>query len=1031
MRNNIKLCRLLIASSFLFFSLFLTLSRVDAAVEICLISPIGSEMYRSGDTVSIEWKADNIPACAWSITFYWKYSGTSTLHYIGWEYYQNEGSHPFTIPAVSEESFIQIVARMTTDGGGICDSVTSNSMIILPADSLRTLNLLTPKPNSCDNNDVVLSAGDTYDITWDISGCQWNSLNLSIYYTTSFFAPFEWIRITSAFGMPCTSDSYSWTVPDVDSSNARIKIVWPGPSPEMEAGHIYPFTITPGPVNYCPVANAGVDQTVNEHEVVFLDGTDSYDPEGNSFYHFWEIVNPTGYYESQVTLYNENSSEASFVAPNVPVEITLDFRLTVTASPLYPCEGSPDDDIVTITIRPISPYISYFNPIEGWFKTPVTIFGENLGGSRAYLGGTEVSAGLIPLDSDDEFTFFVPDISLGSHLIEVGTDDAHPLFDVIDTPYQWQWGFQFHNPGGYDLSWSDYIRCFGRDAVTWELTCCDWDGIFCERACHNPIAQAIFDGYVEGMAQPGSCWGVSVASLNFLYDNFTLPFSGYDEVRDLVWNVAHPDVGITREIRGLHISQLSAEVISFLLDHLGDSPADHVARMMADTEHWRDKSNPDYTPGVISIQHITPGAFDNFAGHALIPDHVEEISPDEFRIYVYDSNREDLSTSLDNNNSAEYADITDFDNYPYITVTTSGSVDEWSFLMSGGDTWEASSGYNLTISIGSSEIDIPFYGLYYFPASVSVRDHYTFPTSLRGLGMILSGSADCGIIEGDGDRTGYDDTGKLNFEIADAIPIVPMTGGSFHEEELYWLPDNPYTVDIVGIKGGNEYNWKAVNGNTLFALNTSELSPGEKDQLLLGRGNSSLQMTTTEPLKTFSVEMVKTFTKNGSTYQRIFEVMGTQIDNKGKAWFRVTPDFNSLVYENASQNNTVFTARFIQTLLGPQPEPPDNQAPADINEQTLILQGITIDPGMGLKLTPEHWEKLGGSAADYHYYMSGALPDSAGDANYDGDLDGLDLDAFAMSYTAAVVEADLNMNGDVDVTDLKIFAEGFGRVVEP
>ena len=662
MKINSKIFRFLIVLPLLFCSLFLSWSSAAAAVDICLISPIGGEMYRSGDTMAIHWKAENDPVCAWSIQFYYKWVGDSTEHPIGSVYYQNEGYYFWTVPSVAEKSFMRIVAKMTTDGGGVCASVASYSMTIWPASASRTLNLITPKPNPCDNNELVLSAGDTYEITWYARGCQGNSLLLNIYYATSYSFPsgYNWLPITG-LGVPCTSGSYTWTVPDVDTGNAKIKLEWY----DLEATHIHPFTITPDPVNYCPVADAGNDQTVNEHEVVTLDGTGSFDPEGDYFYCYWEVINPGNYYESQVTISNPNACSTSFTAPNVPVEIQLDFRLTVTARD--PCTGSPDEDIVTITVRPLSPFISYFTPLEGWFKKPVTIFGENLGGSKAYLDDIEVSAGFIPLESDDEFTFFTPNFSRGSYDIKDGLENAYYQFNVIDVPYQWSCVFQFANQGSYDLSWSDYINCFGHDAVTWELTCCEWDGIFCERACHNPIAQAIFDGYVETMTQGGSCWGMSVASLNFLYDNYTLPFGAYDEVRDLIWNNAYPDIGITREIRQLHISQLSAEVIAYLLDHLGDSPSDHLARVMADTEHWQDKSHPDYIPGVISIQHVIPGgSFDDFAGHAMVPDHVEEISPDEFRIYVYDSNRESLSTSLDNNNSTEYANITNFDNYPYI-----------------------------------------------------------------------------------------------------------------------------------------------------------------------------------------------------------------------------------------------------------------------------------------------------------------------------------------------------------------------------
>jgi subtilisin family serine protease len=50
-----------------------------------------------------------------------------------------------------------------------------------------------------------------------------------------------------------------------------------------------------------------------------------------------------------------------------------------------------------------------------------------------------------------------------------------------------------------------------------------------------------------------------------------------------------------------------------------------------------------------------------------------------------------------------------------------------------------------------------------------------------------------------------------------------------------------------------------------------------------------------------------------------------------------------------------------------------------------------------------------------------------GDLDPDGDVDGLDLEAFAEAYGADDPDADLNNSGNVDEDDLAIFAEDFGR----
>ncbi len=983
-----------------------------AEVDICLVSPIGTEVYRSGDRMTISWRAENSPQCAWIIGFYYKWSGISTEYYIGEIPYRSTGTYQWDVPNVASRSFMQVTAKLLTDGGGTCDKATSYSVTIFPASAPTSLYLSDPQPNPCANREIILGAGDTYEITWDISGCLWNSPYLNLYYATEFSMPqgYNWQEITP-FGVNCASGSYTWTVPNADTSNAKIKLEWG----EHEASHIYPFTITPSPVNHCPVADAGGDQTVTEFATVTLDGSASHDPEGDPISYHWQFVNPDGYYESQTFIHNAYLAQADFTAPNVPVEVDIEVKLTVSAT--YGCDGSPDEDIITVTVSPEAPHLSSFDPSEGWFKTPVTLYGNNFGGSRVYMEGTEVWHSPIPLEDDSSFTFFLPDFSIAPMHITVGTSTHPTPFQVIDVPYQWNWGFQFQNPGGYLLSWGDYERCFGHDAVTWELACCEWDGVFCERACHSPIAQSIFDSYVESMAWDGSCWGMSVTSLKFMYGYLELPFSGHDAVRDLVWDNLHPDSGVTSEIRQGQISQISAEVIGYLVDHIADTPEDYVARIIADTDAWHNKSDPDYRPGVISIQHIVPGSFDNFSGHAMVPDHVEQVSPNVYRIYVYDSNREALSTSRDNNNSAEYGVITDFDNYPYITVDTGSSPQTWSFDM-GGSIWEASTDYNLTISSDHLEFDIPFYGLYYFPASVSVRDHYTFPLSGHGIGMILFGSADSCIVEKDGDRLGYDASGKLHFEIANGIPVVPVGRGTFHDQEFYVLPDGNYNVQVFGIKDEGYYDWQCINQGTMTAVHATS-SKGGVDMLSMGRGNLDLRVATKENGKVVSLKMVKSLTREQRPLQRVFEIEDLPVEPHGGAWFRVTPDLNSLVYENRGIDEVKLMARFTQVQLGPQPEPPD--MPADINDLVLLTKHA-VAPGEVIVITPVDWENLSTTTATEQVFLSGSLPACQGDFDYDLDSDGKDIAAFASAFSQNASEADLNQDGHIDGADMQIFA---------
>ncbi|MBW1839419.1 MAG: hypothetical protein JRI49_05725, partial [Deltaproteobacteria bacterium] len=607
---------------------------------------------------------------------------------------------------------------------------------------------------------------------------------------------------------------------------------------------------------------------------------------------------------------------------------------------------------------------------EGWFKKPITLHGSDLAGAGVYMHGTRVAT--VPYGSDTEFIFYLPDLEdLGSTHITVsklaGSFTTSDTFNVLPVPYQWDWGFHFHNPGGFSLSWSDYDRCFGHGAVTWEAVCCDWDGIFCERACHDPLAQALFDGYVEGLSQPGTCWGVSVASLKYFYGDLELE-PGV-EVREMGYNYDHV-VGISREIRKLHISQVSAEVIEHMLDHIDETPSEILARIEADLDANQ--------PGVISIQNLFEGLelFD-MEGHAMVPVHLEQMNPSEWRIYVYDSNRERFSTSRDNTDTDEYEEITDWDNYPYIRIFTSG--DRWSFEMAGGTLWEADTRHHITISSGLGDVDIPFYGIAYYPRSIAVRDNYTLPTSLRGLGMILFGSADSGIEDSEGNTLGYDQDGRLHFEIAGGVPVTPMGDALFSERELYVLPaEGDYQVNIYGKEDG-EYSWQTLSEDTLFAIEDAETHAGTYDTATLStmmpdqidsppeEGDRSLTFETSDSGKQYSVtitRMIPSPSISGTT-QRVFKVMDTTISQGDKARFGVTADSNSLVYENNSDQVVNFDLYLSQVKLSPQPEPPDSEDMIPVGECSILQENIEIQPRTALRMTPTDWENLGEAPIQY------------------------------------------------------------------
>ncbi len=78
-------------------------------------------------------------------------------------------------------------------------------------------------------------------------------------------------------------------------------------------------------VNQPPIANAGLDQNVNEGSLVTLNGSGSSDPDGNPLTFFWtQTAGPAA------TLSNSTSATPTFTAPQVSATTVLTFQLVVS-----------------------------------------------------------------------------------------------------------------------------------------------------------------------------------------------------------------------------------------------------------------------------------------------------------------------------------------------------------------------------------------------------------------------------------------------------------------------------------------------------------------------------------------------------------------------------------------------------------------------------------------------------------------------------------------------------------------------------
>ena len=143
------------------------------------------------------------------------------------------------------------------------------------------------------------------------------------------------------------------------------------------------------PPNEAPAVNAGPDQSVDAGLIVVLSGTSS-DPDGGIVSYRWEQTGGT-----VVSLAGADSLTAMFTAPDVSVDETLTFQLTVTDD-----DGAQASDEVSVTVRRINlpPFVfAGLNPVVD-AGVIVVLYGEAFdmdGGIVGYMweqtGGTTVS----------------------------------------------------------------------------------------------------------------------------------------------------------------------------------------------------------------------------------------------------------------------------------------------------------------------------------------------------------------------------------------------------------------------------------------------------------------------------------------------------------------------------------------------------------------------------------------------------------------------------------------------------------------
>ncbi len=165
--------------------------------------------------------------------------------------------------------------------------------------------------------------------------------------------------------------TYKWSAPVgiILSSETAAKPTFTAPEVSQDTPYTFTLVVNDGTlssttdqvvitvkqVNKAPIANAGIDQTVNEGVLVSLDGTTSTDPDNDPLKYLWTA--PSG-----ITLSSVTASNPTFIAPEVSQDTLYTFTLVVNDGTL---SSTPSQ--VKVTIKQTLPILNLTSKTNNLF----------------------------------------------------------------------------------------------------------------------------------------------------------------------------------------------------------------------------------------------------------------------------------------------------------------------------------------------------------------------------------------------------------------------------------------------------------------------------------------------------------------------------------------------------------------------------------------------------------------------------------------------------------------------------------------
>ena len=924
-----------------------------------LLQPDGGVTLVAGTTYTIKWRTSEDPEkTIMGINIRYSTNGGSTWYTIA-SSIPNSFEYDWTVPSISTSNLIVNVSSQWGEWYYLAGDQSSAPNTIITDPNIPTVTLLDPNPPV--DGGVVMGSGEIYPVRYSVTGAS-NIDSIQISYSINNGSTYTPITtVTSGFG-----STYLWTVPSVDSWGGRIRLVMSSSShPDKVVSSVHSFYIYDTiEFNRPPVAICGPDIEANEGETIYLDGTGSYDPDGDFIQYSWTQVSPT---HPVVDLYNTNYATPFFTVELTHYPVTFVFELEVSdgidhsdAPILY------NVDRMAVTVSPSPPELLTFGPEYAWIGVPITITGNILMGAEVLMGSEVVTT--VPTspvagnpDPDHSYTFTLySDLPSGTYSIGVrnmmGGDSSSAEMEIFPVP-EWQYdnGIGFHNNHTHTLSypwnpWGEgrYKDVFGDQVYLTAWICIGlpywtpWGGWGClgyeieEPFAPDPLAAIYYGAVFHHIARSGECFGMSSTALKYFHGDVSMSHfhqSGASEWRDL-----ERSGEMKRYIQEHQGAQMSAEILNAYLDTLlnGLIPSSSITGMgpLIDTvKHYIDTGEM----GILTM--IADGG-----AHAVVP-YAYEDTGDKVRFYVYDSNRDAFSDPEDAISMALGADPWNA-HPPYVEIERSGIYWEWSFDWPDGSVWSSAVGMGF----------VPYH---------VVSGRRTMPLSIEGIFNLLAGSAESVIEDEGGNEIGVAEDGSLIWGMDGAAPL-PIFEGAGYKPQSFFLPTGNYTTHVRGTDNGH-YNWSSINnGSSAYSIDDAEIKDDSNDTLAITYENGNpylgkLTFSTGDDVKHYNASISHEY-EHGV---RMFRVIGAELNDDGEHGsgshsISTTEDYRGIVFENKGGGPTTFSVEFSGSVIcekvwngSGRPRPPELP--------TARRDNITVGPGETLIVYPTNWVDLNGS----------------------------------------------------------------------